>query len=172
MRMIGDELQALRERLLGWGLRCEPVLPGIDLGQDILLSVGPNGRDLARVAGLDNLTQDLTLALTTLLGSDVFNTAFGFDGLNALVDEVDPVLVRERVRIGVIKVLRDDPRIRRIVDVKLLDNRLEPNNPAGLDGDGDEPLQFDPRTLWIRVAFETVAGDQLTVDLGRLGANG
>jgi hypothetical protein len=94
---------------------------------------------------------------------------FGFDGLNALADETDPILVRERVRIGVVKVLRNDPRILRIVDVKLLDNRLEAENPSG---NGDEPIQIDPRTLWIRVGFETVAGDQLTVDLGRLGANG
>lgn len=170
MSIASDEERVTRERLLGWGIRCRPVLPGIDLGQDIELAAGPNGRDLARVAGMENLSQDLTLALTTLLGSDVFNTGFGFDGLNALVDEVDPVLVRERVRIGVIRVLENDPRVRRIVDVKLIDHRLEASNPGA--GGGFEPIDIDPRTLWIRVGFETIAGDRLTVDLGKGGGNG
>ncbi len=169
---IGDERALARDRLLGWGVRLQPILPGLDLGQDIALDVGEHGRDLARVSGIDNLAQDLTIALTTMLGSDVFNTSFGFDGLNALADEVDPVLVRERVRIGVIRVLNNDPRVRRIVDVKLLDNRLGTDNPAAADVDREEALRIDPRTLWIRVGFETIAGDPLTVDLGRLDANG
>jgi hypothetical protein len=107
---------------------------------------------------MDNLTQDLSIALTTLLGSDVFNTRLGFDGLNALVDETDPVLARERVRIGVIQVLRNDARVRRIVDVKLAGGQLE------LPSAGS-------RQLDITVTFETVAAEQATLALGKVIPN-
>jgi phage baseplate assembly protein W len=146
------EREILRRRLLGHGLACTPV-SSVDPGRDLELVAGQHGLDLARVSGVDNLGQALQIALTTLLGSDVFNTEFGFDGLNALVRETDPILLRERVRIAVIQVLRRDPRIRRIVDVKLGDGRLE----APVPGD---------RALDVRVLFETVTGDQASADLG------
>lgn len=153
--MAHDPLTTQRERALGWSLAFEPIAPGIDLGRDLRLVAGVNGLDLARVSSLDNLSQSLSVALTTLLGDDVFNRAFGFDGLNALVEETDPVLARERVRIAVIRVLRQDNRIRRIVDVNLSgDGRLAPP-PAG------------SRVLDVRVVFETVTGEQAAVNLGR-----
>src|SRR5579871_3817634 len=129
--MIDQELekQILRRRLLGWGLLCEEVMPGMDIGRDLRLVAGPNGADFARLDSLDNLGQDLEVALTTGLGTDIFNTQFGFDGLNALVEETIPIMVRERVRIAVIQVLRKDPRVRNIVDVKIEDGRLDQPQP-------------------------------------------
>jgi hypothetical protein len=179
---MADPLPALphrhdpRQRALGWGVRCDPVAPGVDLGRDLAMTVREGRRDLALVGGVANLAQDLAVALTTLLGSDPFNTRFGFDGLNALAEETDPVLMRERVRIAVIRVLRDDPRVARILDVKLIDHRLSARNPgpAGAADAGDlaEPIAVDPRTLWVRVGFETVAGDRLSLDLGKDGRHG
>jgi phage baseplate assembly protein W len=131
----------LRLRLLGWSVACPPISPGLDVGRDLVLA----GGDLARVESIDALGQSLALALTTALGSDVFNTAFGFDGVNALSDEPDARLARERVRISVIKVLQAEPRVRQIVDVDLDDAS---------------------RALNVRVAFETVSLDQATIDLG------
>ena len=167
MVLSNRDQDLLRQRLLGWGARLEPVLPGADLGQDAVLEKGPNGLDLARVSGMDNLIQDLRMALTTLVGSDIFNVAFGFDGLNAMADETEPLLVRERIRVSVVKVLQADPRVRNILDVKLLDGRLDAVHNTELDTSG-----MQSRTLSLRVAFETVSGDNLTVDLGKLGTNG
>jgi phage baseplate assembly protein W len=167
--------QQLRRRILGWGLDCDPIYPGLDLGQDLKMTIGPNGKDFTRVEAMDNLSQSLEIALTTLLGSDIFNTQFGFDGLNALVEETNPVLVRERVRIAIIQVLRKDPRIRRIVDLKLLDARLD--SP---DINVDNNLSLEERlerwrTMDVRVVFETISGDEISislgVNLGRVTAN-
>jgi phage baseplate assembly protein W len=149
------EQQLLRRRLLGWGLTCEPIMPGIDLGRDLKLATGLKGVDFARVEGLDNLHQDLSIALTTLLGSDIFNIEFGFDGLNALVEETNPIMLRERVRIAVIQLLRKEPRIRRIVDVKLDDGQLESPVPGS-------------RELNVHVVYETVSGEQARVALGKV----
>ncbi|MBE9111415.1 hypothetical protein IQ273_18585 [Nodosilinea sp. LEGE 07298] len=167
--------QQLRRRILGWGLASTPIYPGLDLGRDLTMEVGPNGKDLASVSAMDNLSQSLEIALTTLFGSDIFNTQFGFNGLNALVEETNPVLMRERVRISIIQVLRQDPRIRQIVDLKLLDARLDPPE-ANVDNNLSLEERLERwRTLDVRVVFETISGDEasinLGVNLGRLTAN-
>src|SRR5438105_9587841 len=80
---LNQERDLLRRRLLGWDLATAPVLPGADIGRDLVLTAGP-AIDFQRVVGMDNLAQALTHALTTRLGDDVFNTTYGFDGLNAI----------------------------------------------------------------------------------------
>jgi phage baseplate assembly protein W len=154
------ERDAARRRLLGWSVACEPIMPGVDLGRDLVLS-GGNGAplDLARVESMDCLGQSLTIALTTALGSDMFNTSFGFDGLNAIAEESEPVLMRERVRISVIQVLRKEPRVSQILDVDLAGDRMQPP-PAG------------SRELDVNVTFETVSLDRPSMRLGRVTTGG
>lgn len=156
---------ARRDRQLGWGLAFELTMPGLDTARDIAFTDSPGGRDLALVRGLDNLGQSLSVALTTLRGSNIFDTDFGFDGLNAVAEAIEPVLARERVRIGVIKVLDRDPRVHRIVDVNLDDGRLTPGGPA----DDASRLQLRAsRTMQVQVQFETVTADRMSVRLGEL----
>jgi hypothetical protein len=157
-------LQLIRTRLLGWGVAAVPMFPGEHLGHDVEFSEG----DLAVVSGTDNLSQDLTFALTTALGADPFNVGYGFDGVRALAEEQNALLVRERIRISVIKLLNGDPRIRKILDVKLLDGRLD---PLASDQDTVDP-DTTRRVLNVRVAFETVTGDQSALDLGEVKLNG
>jgi hypothetical protein len=150
------EREAAQNRYLGWGLAFTETMPGIDLARDISFTDGANGRALDLVRGPGNVTQSLAVALTTLRGSNVFDAEFGFDGLNALAGSVEPVLVREQVRIGVITLLDRDPRVRRIVDVNLDDGRLGTGVPDA------------SRTLQVQVQFETITDDRLTVNLGEL----
>ncbi|MGW3352662.1 hypothetical protein ACWDA3_56030 [Nonomuraea rubra] len=145
------EEDGLRRALLGWGVAAEPIAPGLELGRDLRLQKG----DLVTVEGTANLVQVLELAFTTLRGASVFDVEFGFDGLNALTEESTPLMVRERVRVAVVNVLAREPRIRRIVDVQVLDDRLT-RVTAG-------------RTLQVRVAFETITGDRQTVGLSQGG---
>ncbi|MFI7608160.1 hypothetical protein ACIBTV_23860 [Micromonospora sp. NPDC049366] len=155
------ERAAAQRRYLGWGLAFDPTLPGLDVARDITFEDGPDGRVLALVSGTGNVAQDLAVALTTLRGSHVFDATFGFDGLNALADGVEPILVREQVRIAVIALLDRDPRVRRIVDVKLDDGRL------GSDDANAAALRAS-RTLDVQVQFETITDDRLAVHLGEL----
>lgn len=158
MALEERDREQVRRRLLGWSVACPETLPGVDLGRDLALATDVGGKvDLARVEGIVNLAQSLTLALTTLLGSDVFNTDFGFDGLNALVEETNPTLVRERVRVSIIQLLRKDARVRRIVDVNLA-------------GGGFEPVSPGSRDLDVHVVFDTVSLDQPTLKLGKVVA--
>lgn len=150
-----QEIRRVQRSVLGWGIACEPIMPGVDLGRDLRLSSGPQGLDFARVEGMDNLGQTLSMALTTALGSDIFNVEFGFDGLNALAEETDAIMQRERIRIAVIKLLHKEPRVRRIIDVKLEDGQLEIPVPGS-------------RELNVHVVFETIGGDQATVSVGKV----
>jgi phage baseplate assembly protein W len=149
------EREVVQRRVLGFSLSCPQIAPGTDLGRDLEMEQRGSGLDFARVERVDALAQSLEIALTTALGSDIFNTDFGFDGLNALAEGSSAVMTRERVRISVIDVLRKDPRVRDILDVKLEDDRLDSPPPG-------------TRTLDVRVAFETLSGDPVTVDLGRV----
>ena len=155
---VALEQELMRERALGVGPAFNLITPGADLGRDVTFVDDGSGLDLALVKGFDNLTQSLSVALTTRLGDDVFNTTFGFDGLNAIAEETNPVMQRERVRISVIVVLKKDPRVRRIVDVALVDGRL------------DQPLAGS-RDLAVTAAFEAVSGDSVTLDIGKVVAN-
>src|SRR6478672_7386401 len=96
----------IRRRLLGRGLALSKVG---DLGRDLIMRA--DGTDLAMVDGIDNLGQVLSVAVLTPLGGDVFNTDFGFDGLNALADETSSALQRERVRVSIVTLLRKDRRV-------------------------------------------------------------
>ena len=163
MTLDQTTLQMIRTKLLGWGAATAPIYPGQDIGQDLTFANG----DLAIVSGMDNLSQDLTIGLTTGLGSDPFNVKFGFDGVNALIDEQSALIARERVRISVIKLLNNDPRVSRILDVKLLDGRLD-SVSTDLNTNSDTGTL---RVLNVRVAFETVTGDQTALTFDGVNLN-
>lgn len=113
------------------------------------LAFTPDGRDLAIVSGIDALGQDLRIALTTGLGTDPFDLNFGFDGAAAMAEETDPHLVRERLRVAVIRVLQLDPRISRIRAVDL-DDSLESRST---------------RQLPVVATFEVLGGTVATLTL-------
>jgi phage baseplate assembly protein W len=147
---------------LGWSVALPETAPGVDLGRDVTWTVGPGGRDLALTSGGDNLAQALAVALTTRLGDDVFNTGFGFNGIDALAQETNPVLTRERIRVAVIQTVLADPRVRRIVDVRL--------DAPTADGAPLQALRAG-RELRIQVIFETVTFQQATIQV-RAGGHG
>jgi len=165
MDRLEQDRQAQQARLLGRGLAFELVHPGLDLTRDLRLTRSPDtGRtDLATVSGTDNLAQALEVAFTTLRGSDVFDTAFGFAGLAALAAPTEPVLARQQLRVAVIGVLNRDPRIARILDVRLDDGRRE----AGEESDDARRLRTT-RTLAVEVELETVTQERLVVSLGEV----
>lgn len=135
-----------RRRLLGVGVRADLVDPS-DLARDVSLRSTPGGVDLDIVEGLDALSQDLAVGLTTLRGSDPFNARFGFLGLGPLAEQTSPAIAREALRSAVAQLVAADPRIRRIT-------QLTASTPSG-----------GSRALDVTVSFEAIsdAGASLTV---------
>jgi phage baseplate assembly protein W len=158
MAGLQEERDAVRRRLLGWSLVAEPVELG-DHGRDLAPAKDAQGRivDLARVDDVHCLGQSLTVALTTALGSDIFNTRFGFNGLRALTEGTGRTLTRETLRVAVIDVLRAEPRVGRILDVGLPDEQ-DPLTKLGY--------------LEVTVTFETVSGERVELTLGGGGGDG
>lgn len=151
--------QPSSNHLLGRGLRLEEPTPGLDHSRDLVLTEGPNGLlDFAWNSGIENLGQCLIIALTTLLGSDPFNTGFGFRGLAALAEEDNPIMQREKIRIGIIELLKKDRRIKRIIDVRFTQNELDL-----LSGSASADSR---RTLHIAVQFETITHQVHSISLG------
>lgn len=150
--------QNLENHPLGTGLLLQEISPGLSHSRDLALTPGPNGLlDFAWTTGIENLGQCLSIAITTLLESDPFNTAFGFRGLSALAQEDNPVLQKERIRIGIIELLKKDRRIKRIIDVRFTQNDLQ--NPTQAK---------DRRLLQVIVQFETITHQIHSVSLGDL----
>lgn len=140
-----------RRRLLGVALRAG-LVDASDVARDVSLRRTATGVDLDVVEGIDALTQDLAVGLTTLRGSDPCNARFGFLGLSPLADETSPVLAREALRSAVAQLVAADPRVRRIV-------ALDAMTPApGI------------RRLEVTVSFEAISGDPATVVVGGLAS--
>lgn len=150
--MNGTTLRA--RRLLGWGPAFVSTGAEEDIGQDIAFADG----DIALVSGMDALTQDLRLALCTGLGTDPLNQAFGSDAFAAMFEESDPMMLRERIRVAVIRVLQSDARIRRIVEVSI-DGEARPF--AGPSGAGSAAERTT--ALSVVAVFETVLGEYATI---------
>ena len=144
-------VSSILDRQLGWSLELEPLSP---------VDGAAGGLDLsfAQVSGADALVQSLTLALVTLLGADLFNTRFGFDGIAAIAEESDRVLRRERIRMAVLAVLKAEPRVGRIITVRFADE-------AGDTAPPPSPVPL-PRTAAIEALFETVGGEQRAISVG------
>jgi hypothetical protein len=152
--LLPESVLRARERALGWSVPLLPVEPALGpaAGVDIDLTGD-------RVAGAEALAQSLALALVTLRGTDIFNTGFGFRGLSSIAEETDAILRRERLRMAVIEVLKDEPRIRRIVAVRFPDET----------GEGDPPAPSatpPPRVMTVQAEIETVIGERKVVVLG------
>lgn len=149
---LGRDAREAQRRGLGVGLRAESV--GVDVTRDlVLVRTGSGAVDVAAVDGVTNLCQALSVALTTLRGSDVLNLGFGFLGLSAMASQSSPVLAREGLRSAVAECVAADPRVRRIVD-------LQAANPMATTPGA--------RRAGVEVTFETVDGATATVSVGGL----
>lgn len=154
MNLSAADKAALERQMLGWGPIAQTFGP--DITMDIVLSDGPGPRDLTIATGMDCLVQDLRVALTTALGADPLNADFGFDGVRALAEETDPILQRERIRGALVRVLQRDPRVRRVIDVRI------GQEVTAAEGNVAPPIGVLPAT----VQFATIVGDTATVSVG------
>lgn len=148
-------MSARDDAALGTGLATSPFGPGV-LGVDLVLVSGQEGTTLGTVTGADNLAQCLRTALTTALGEDCFNIAFGFDGLGALTRALPRSQVADLLDLAVRQVLASDARIAQVLEVR--------TERGGDDG--------DPRVWSVRAMVQTVAGDTVNLGDGKVTGDG
>ncbi|NRQ31932.1 hypothetical protein HII36_08775 [Nonomuraea sp. NN258] len=73
-------------------------------------------RTLALTEGAAGLAQALELRVLTPLGSDVFNTAYGFDA-TVLTGPADAATMRELLRLSLVRAVAGDARVREIREI-------------------------------------------------------
>ncbi|MEJ8560059.1 hypothetical protein QTO30_01575 [Yoonia sp. GPGPB17] len=148
------QTQHQRRRAFGRGIGLKPIDPEGDIGLDLDFS-GPVAegapRDLRMIEGIDVLLQDLSVALTTGLGTDPLNTTFGSGAFQALADQSDPFMRREAVKVAVVSVLKADPRVRRILEVQVDDDPAAP---------GQRQTELN-----LKVMFDTILDERATLDV-------
>ena len=92
---------------------------------------------LLTIAGKPNLIQALTLRVLTPYGSDLFNTTYGLDVSQAFTQPQGLRMVKELIKLNLVRTLGSDPRVDDIRDV------LFDDDPAYLAAHPET----DPRTL-------------------------
>jgi phage baseplate assembly protein W len=145
--MRNETEEDIQRRYFGRGPQLRSVAPG-EIGVDIVLDGSGASRDVAMIAGGDNLGQDLKVALLTGTGTDPFNLAFGFDGVKILTDAMTPAMTAEMLRLSVMKTVAMDTRVKRVLDVTIT-----------------EPDPIDRRCT-VTAEVQTVLGDVLTFTIG------
>ena len=145
---IGGTNPATARAVLGHGLALIQV-PGSGSSLDLAWVEGASGRGLGLVEGVDNLAQDLAVALLTPLGSDPFDTEFGFDGLDVLTLALGQGLREQLLRVSIIRTLLADPRVVEVPEVVL------------------EPIG-DARRQAVHAAVRTVLGADAPMTLGEV----
>ncbi|MFF3877190.1 hypothetical protein [Streptomyces sp. NPDC001978] len=84
---------------------------------DLVLSAGGPKGEPELVHGMTNLQQALSLRLLTPYGSDQVNSTYGLDARRALTGDHGRRMVKELIRLEVVRTLATDPRVREVTSV-------------------------------------------------------
>jgi hypothetical protein len=85
---------------------------------DIVLENG----DLKPIMGKANLGQALVLRVLTPFGSDIFNINYGLDMTEAFTRPLGLHMVKEFIKLNLVRTLGTDPRVREIRDILFEDD--------------------------------------------------
>lgn len=94
------------------------------LGRSLRLVNGDlafSDNDFAPVADRDNFLQALQVMIETPMGSDVFNIGYGFDLLNSISAPRSISLIKDLIRLNIVKSLSLDNRVREIKEIAFSD---------------------------------------------------
>jgi phage baseplate assembly protein W len=140
---------------------------------DFVLAAGDGGySDLEEITGKDELAQGIRVLIGTNLGTDIFNTAFGFDLINTLAAPKPISQVKQLVRLCVVKALSQEPRIRQITAIAFVD---DPNyltiHPEVTASDQKKLVQQQraSRQWSLDVQFDTRLNDQVIAGIQGVG---
>ncbi len=132
------------------------------------LIAGKNGPESARtlkpVTGRDNLLQALELRVLTPPGSDLFNTAYGLDITEAFTLPGNIRMVKELLKLSLVRTLATDPRVRDIRDVIFEDDpAYRARHPQVME----DMVRADRRArFWhVDVVIETIDGQTASLSL-------
>jgi hypothetical protein len=131
---------------------------GLELDDGDLVMDGGRLREVEDVA---NLTQALTLRVLTPYGSDPFNTGYGLDVTQAFTEPNGIQLVRELLKLNLVRTLGTDPRVR---DIRRIAFDDDPPPPGAAPASTEALRSARHRRTWtVQAELETATGAQLTL---------
>lgn len=136
-------------------------------GQSLLLDDGDlriEAGELRMVAGRANLIQALTLRVLTAYGSDQFNTTYGIDMAQAFTQPNGLRMVKELIKLNLVRTLGTDPRVDDIREVLFDDEPAYLARHPGVDPHA--LLDQHHRRVWqVEVTISTAQGQPATLPL-------
>jgi phage baseplate assembly protein W len=125
--------------------------------------------DLAMVAGEDNFLQAMQVMIETPAGTDIFNVNYGFDLLNSIGRPEEARLVKEFIRLNIVRSLTLDNRVREVREVVFSDDprffELSPETNA----DRAAADRRAARRWRVIVVLQTVSEGEVTLRLEGTG---
>jgi hypothetical protein len=73
--------------------------------------------DLVMIAGRENFLQSMQIMIETPFATDIFNVNYGFDLLSILGSAQSVRLIKELIRLNIVKSVSQDDRVREIQEV-------------------------------------------------------
>ena len=122
------------------------------------------GAQVVMIAGLPNLAQALQLRVLTPFGSDPINVTYGLDVRDAFTEPGNLRMVKDLIRLNLVRTIGTDPRVRDIRSILFQD---EPEYLAQHpELSADMVRDARRRRAWqVEVIIETIDGTQATVPL-------
>jgi hypothetical protein len=120
---------------------------------DLVLVPGQATGEPQLVSGLANLEQALTLRLLTPFGTDPVNAGYGLDARRAFTTGQTRRMVKELIRLEMVRTLASDPRVSEVAEVVFDD---DPQFLAQLQAAGARPSDHRSRLWQVLVTVETI----------------
>lgn len=145
----------------------QPTKPSA-LGRSLRLVEGDlsfTDNDLSTIAGRDNFLQAMQVMIETPMGSDIFNVSYGFDLINSIGTPQSISLIKEMIRLNIVKSLSIDDRVREIKEILFNDEpRFFEVNPE-YDPEESRQARKLSRRWQAVVVLRTVSEDDVALSL-------
>jgi phage baseplate assembly protein W len=125
--------------------------------------------DLSIVSGQDNLAQAMRVMIETPPGTDIFNVNYGFDFINAISQPLGGRVVKEYIRLNIIKSLSRDDRVREVRDVIFDDDPRFFEYASPEDANEVRQRHSTTRRWQALVVLQTIAEREVIVNLEGTG---
>jgi hypothetical protein len=136
-------------------------------GHSLLIADGDlvlRDNTFAEITGEANLRQALRLRILTPFGSDLFNTTYGLDIRSAFVEPNTAFVVRELIKLNLVRTLATDTRVQDVREILFEDD--EEYRARHPDTTDQQIVDARHRRIWrVEVIIETATGESQTLDL-------
>ena len=131
------------------------------VGGDLILTAG----DFEEVAGRENFLQSLRVMIETPTATDVFNVGYGFDVVGILGAPQTVSLVKDLVRLNLVKSLSLDDRVREIKEIVFDDEPRFFEISRAFTPEGSRQSRKGSRRWQAVVVLQTVEAEDVTLNL-------